>query len=581
MKKRIFLAVFLLLMTAALCAQIRMQSSVNKTTLYQNEMVMFTLRISSNTNDKPSSIHAPSVEGLRFVNQSSSQQSRFSITNGRSERSYIYTYDFYYYPTRSGRITIPSQSVKLRGQTYTSSAIRIEVLPSTAPQPGGYSYDPHDYYFAEPEQEQGESLILCLPESQTVYRSEPAIVSYYIYTTEDVRSFNLSDEQDFEGYGKAIYKQPTNLVFERADYMGKSYKRSLLKRLVLYPHSTGLLRAPQMAGTIRKLSYTYENRYLKSNDATIQVRELPPGAPAGYGGAIGTFTISEKLSSDTIKQGEAALLTIQINGQGNFSQFSSPLIPNDDRIQVSSPQIKDQVNAGTTGTRTLQYTIVPKVKGDIRLPQFRFSWLDSASGKYLVFTGKEMILSVKAGSGQASSSNLEKMLDEYTMRPMLERESYASFGLWYHRWWFWGMIALMLLSLPASLVIARRRSVRIKNPQLWAQKQAAGRLETQLALAKSVAAKTPSDFYALAEGAILDYLRLKYNLPAHLAMEELLVLLPQEDFSSELLSGIRSFLSDTQVARYAITGAPQHSIDEAQKRFKRIVAALIKAGRIK
>lgn len=589
MKKLGTLLVLLALLGSGFAqTRVSISSSVNKQTLFQSDLLIYNLRITAGGSVQPEEPAPPNVEGLRFHNQTSSRESRTSIVNGRLESSTSVTYSFYYYPTRSGKITIPAQSVRVARNVYRSDPITIEVKPDLAPPsrsapnqprtPSTPSFDPFAGFYPDPAEREGESLIICLPESQSVYRSEPAIVSYYLYTTEDVRSLNLTEERDFEGYGKAVYEQPNNLDFERVDYQGRSFRRSLLKRLVLYPHSTGTLKAPELAGSVRLMTFMYQNRGLRSKPATITVRELPPGAPSGFGGAIGSFSISEKLSSQSVKLGEAVIYSVQISGQGNFNQFTAPVLASDARIQISSPQVQDQLNAGTKGIRVLQYTLIPRVRGDIRLPQLKFSWLDSATGKYMSFTAREAVLSVKGGSGNPAGTELDKMLDKLAVQPLIERESYPDFLPWHQSWWFWLTTGLILLSLPVSIVWSRRRKLHLTDPDTWRDRTALKLLDEHLAQAKASAASSSIDFYRIAATGLNSYLSSRYQLPSHLSSEDLINALADKGFTTELLDEIKTFLADVQAARFAPSDSQGSSPQRDLERLSGIAKALRDKG---
>ena len=592
MVKQLWLPFFILLtILGPLDAQskVSVSNSVNKQVLYQSDLLLYNLRVSASGSVQPEEPPAPNVSGLRFHTQTSSRESRANIVNGRLETSSSVTYSYYYYPTRSGKITIPAQSVRVGSSVYRTNPITVEVKPdissppsrpspSRPQRPSSPSYDPFGSFLPPPPEAEGESYIVCLPETQSVYRSEPAIVSYYLYTTEDVRSLNLTEERDFDGYGKAVFEQPGSLDFERVEYKGRSFRRSLLKRLVLYPHSTGTLKAPEMAGSIRLMTFMYQNRNLSSRPASITVRELPSGAPAGFGGAIGSFAITENYSSQSVRLGEAIVYTVQISGQGNFNQFTAPSMSSDARVQISSPQVRDQLNAGTKGTRILQYTIIPKVKGEIRLPLFKFSWLDSSSGKYLIFSGREAVLSVKPGTSTVTTPELDKMLDKLSMFSRIEREVYPPFRPWHLRWWFWLLAGLMLLSLPVSAVRAKRKQARFRDPVGWKNREAAARLRDSFNQAKSLAASSSKDFYQVAGNCLSAYLAERYDLTAHLGTGELATELASKGLSDDLISQIQQFLTDMQAALFAPSANSDNAIATDLQKLEKIVRALTEAG---
>lgn len=573
--KKLFPILMLLLCLSALQADVSVKSSVNKHTLYISDTLVHTIRITTDSSQNIPAPAAPVADGLRLINQSSSTESRISIVNLKYERSIVYNYLFYYKPTRTGRITIPQTRVTVKNSVYYSQAITVEVLAGGSSSPPADPYDPFDMYDHTPSAE-GESFVIAVPEEKSVFVGEPVVVAYYLYTTQEVRSLNLTEEKDFEGYGKSLYEQPQNLDFERTTYRQKSYKRSLLKKMVLYPHLAKEIQVPQLVGSIRYLSYGFQNRGFRSQPAFVQVRELPPGAPKDYSGAIGSFNLSQRLSEHSLKLGEAVVLTIQISGKGNFNQFTAPKYPSTSAYQVSTPNIKDQLTSGIQGVRLLQYTIIPKVKGEIKLPSFKFSWLDSKTGKYMSFSTKEQTLSVKPGS-LVPGSQPSRTLKELQMLGLSGKTSYQNQGPIYLKWWFWSILALIILSLIPSFYLYNRRRQQARYPKKWQHKQLHITLKRELHRANQAAQNKDPEFFQIAQNAIQNYLNTKYDLPAHLCQAELMDALAQNGVDAEIIALLSAFFTQIQAARYAPTSEEQDSYQQLAKTFGQIVTALEQA----
>jgi len=573
--KKLLPCLILLLCLSVLQANVSVKSSVNKHTLYLSDTLVHTVRITTDSSQNIPAPAAPEADGLRLINQSSSTESRISIVNMRYERSVVYNYLFYYKPTRTGRITIPQTKVTVKNSVYYSQAITVEVLAGGSSSPSADPYDPFDMYEDTPAPE-GESFVLAIPEAKSVFVGEPVIVTYYLYTTQEVRSLNLTEEKDFEGYGKSLFEQPQNLDFERTSYRQKSFKRSLLKKMVLYPHLAKQIQVPQLVGSIRYLRYGFQNRGFRSEPAFIQIKELPSGAPKGYSGAIGVFNLSQRLSEQSLKLGEAVVLTIQINGKGNFNQFTAPKYPSTPAYQVSTPKIKDQLTSGIQGVRLLQYTIIPKVKGEIKLPAFKFSWLDSQTGRYMSFSTKEQTLNVKPGSF-ATGSQATKTLKELQMLGLSGKTNYQNQGTIYLKWWFWSILALIVLSLIPSLYLYDKRRQRALDPKKWQHKQLRHTLKHELHRAKQAAQNKDPEFFHIAQNAIQNYLNTKYDLSAHLCQAELMEALAQHGVDAELIALISSFFNQIHAARYAPTTQAQDHFQQLAVTFEQIVTDLEQA----
>ena len=223
--------------------------------------------------------------------------------------------------------------------------------------------------------------------------------------------------------------------------------------------------------------------------------------------------------------------------------------------------------------RLLQYTIIPKVKGEIKLPAFKFSWLDSQSGKYMSFSTKEQTLNVKPGSA-IPGSHASKTLKELQMLGLSGKTSYQNQSSIYLRWWFWSILTLILLSLIPSLYLYDQRKQRAKNPKKWQNKQLQLTLRQELHKATKAAQERNPEFHHISQSAIQNYLNTKYDLPAHLCQTELLEALAQNGVDTELISKISSFFNQIQAARYAPATHEQDHFQQLAQTFEQIVTAL-------
>jgi hypothetical protein len=574
------LIISLLLLAAGLSAQnLKVMSSVNKTRLSIHEQVQLTLKVAGSQSVQFSEPTAPQVPGLSFRNMLSSSSSSTSFINGRmqSERSRSFTY--IYTPLRTGQITIPGFNLKIAGKVYTTNPITIEVVDSPRPAAPQYSPDPFSYPFIdewdEPYRGAGESLILCLPQSQTVYRGEPAIVSYYLYTDQSVRSFNLEDEKDWGGYGKAVYQQPTMLNFEDVTFRGERYKRSLLKSMVLFPQGTGRLQAPTLTGSMRLFDYGYLNKQVVSQPAYIEVDPLPSGAPEGFTGAVGSFSVSDNYSADQVNLGEAVTYTLKIRGRGNFSQFTAPAYPRQASFQISEPMAQDQLGTAIEGTRNIHYTVVPQQTGEFRLSGVRFSWFDTDAGEYRSFSPNRQSLRVKPANVLSYFSGILQSDRPKSLNPLLAKASYPAFRLYASRFWWWLAVILILCSIPASAIIARERRLRNADPLAYARKYAAKVLDRHLAEASAAAKGLSADFYPLAQSGLIDYLARKYQIPKGLSTDELIEALADTPMPPETVGSLRRFLTLCQEARFKPGGVQAEMIAEDLARLKNLVSELV------
>lgn len=574
-----------LLMLALSCVwmlsaqSVKVSSSLRKSTIGLSDQLQLDLEVSSDKKLDVTAPSAPQIPGFIYRNVVSSTSSQTSWINGAISSAYIRTFTYIYLPQKTGVFTIPGFRINLNGQAYSTAELKVRVEDSTATPTPQHSfdlyYDPFSGTYPDRSRRQGESYLLCLPENQSVWLGEPAIVSYYIYTDQRVDSFFTQTEKDYPGYGKSVYEQPQNLTYEDVQYKDRRFQRALIKRSVIYPQTTGRLQVSTLSGKIQFSGfYSYMNRDVDSSPAYLNVKPLPAGKPAGFTGAVGNFSISQSYSSAKATLGEAITCTVQVSGRGNFSQFTAPAFPFVDKFQISEPGLDDKLRNPIEGTRHIIYTLLPRETGEFTLPGVTFSWFDTASGSYKTFQGQPVTLKVRQGSVLTYFSGLLEGEQPKTLNPLLNRAAYPNFRAFTTRAWFWLVLAACLLSLIVSGFMARDRRLSREDPAAFAQKTASRVLNKYLRQATDAAGNLSQDFYPLAEGGLTHYLAKKYGISRSLGTDEVLEALRQKEVPEELLARLEDFFLLSQKARYMPGGAEAANLNDALVKLRLLVQAL-------
>ena len=586
--RRYLLILLSLLSIGFLVADIRVMSSVNRNAISLDDQLQYTIRISSNSALRPKEPAAPSIEGFSFRNMysSSSQQTSFINFQRRVEISVEYTY--IYLPTRLGRFTIPAQTIVVDGKNFRTSEHVINVVAGTSTR-SPRSYSPRSpFSWDEPDvmPDFGRSLddifLQSIPASSTVYKGEPVIVSYYVYSGSPLGSFQLDNEEDFPGYGKSIFFQPDKLNLERVQHNGKTYNRALIKRLVLSPHNVGTIKVPVLIGSARLYSLGYQSRSLRSSTSQITVLPLPEnGRPLDFSGAVGRFRVSENPVAKQTSVGEAITYSLIIEGRGNFNQFLVPSPPGNARFRISKPQVADNLTAGVEGRRTVIYTIIPQEAGSFTLPTFQFSWFDSESGSYRTFEGRSQELQVKPSSMLSQFTDLLGGDKGKRMSGLLDKSNYKSYRLYTVSLWFWLVVTVILAAVLISVYLAYRDSLKYKNPTRYAKIQAEQALTKHFLKAREAAQRLTPDFYSHAEAGIMSFLAERYKLSNRLSSKEKLEKLAEHGLSEELQTKLDIFLAHCREAKYMPVEADAAGISEDLKRLEELVRLLVESKRTK
>ncbi len=550
----------IIMLLPIILSSINVDVSVNKYTVSTADQLELTLKISGSEHLRVSEPAPPQISLFSFRNLTSSSSSSVAYSGTKLSAQYSHTYRFIYFPKKPGTTKVPSFSVTVNNRSFRTREIPLTVIQGQNKQPGQNTpsvpgYNP--FSFSEPDYWEdssglnGDTRLLAVPETQTVYRGFPAIVSYYLYTDSMVRSFNLEDEKDFRGYGKSTYEQPSMLNYENVKQNGKSYKRALIKRLAIIPNTQGSLQAPVLEGIARMFSYGYSDLQLSSQPATISVRPLPQeGIPMGFSGAVGNFQLSHSLSKRELGLGEALTFTLKIQGRGNFNQFSAPQFESEKGFQVSAPMVIDNLSAGIEGTRTYYYTLIPQSKGEFSLPELKFAWFAHDQKRYQSYRSPNDKIMVSSTPVLSYLNRLWEPRNLRSIYPKLMRKNYPDYKALASQTWYWLLIITIGAGTAVAVFFAMERKLKYRNPESYSQKKADKILKRYMKQALAASRELSEDFYPLSEKALFDYLAAKYKLARHLSLSEVLAALHREDIPQILLDELQDFLNRSTAARF-------------------------------
>jgi len=116
---------------------------------------------------------------------------------------------------------------------------------------------------------------------------------------------------------------------------------------------------------------------------------------------VGSFSLSENITSTKLEAGESTTLTIKVQGNGDLKKLPSPEMKNngDFKIYDDEPTIKVTPTAkGVRETKVFKKAIVPLRPGRLTIPTFKFSFFDPSASKYVVLTTQPVSLDVSPSS---------------------------------------------------------------------------------------------------------------------------------------------------------------------------------------
>ena len=316
----------------------------------------------------------------------------------------------------------------------------------------------------------------------------------------------------------------------------------------------------------------------ESNMASIEVTPLPEPKPAGFEGAVGSFTVSTDLQPELLRTNEAALYSYTIKGTGNIRYLKQPDVKFPASIDRYTPKTDIDariVGANTTGTYRVDYTIVPQEAGKLVIPGTPFVYYDIDKKEYVTLDTRSYELNVAKGSSTSSvveQREIDKsMHDILHIKPSTEL-SKKEISYIFHNGLYWLAFIIAIAILIAVAVIYRRQlkfNADVKGRKIArANRVVSKRLKSAREFMK---AHENEKFYAELAKAMWGYISDKLSIaPSQLIRDNIASQLENYGASDQTVKDVLSVLDECEMARFT----PQHSDQEVAQLYDQAVAAI-------
>ncbi|MCB0699450.1 MAG: protein BatD [Chitinophagales bacterium] len=545
-----------------------------------------------------------------------SQSSQMSFVNGKMNQSKSITLTYVLQPKKKGKLTIPAAYAKTSdGKTYESNSLPLEVVDGSLAtrqpqqqQSDPFGDDPFDAIMrqrqrqrqalqqqrqqnAQPEEVNIDKdlFIKVVVDKSKVYVGEQITASYKLYARIPM-NVNISKLPSLNGFWTQDFEMPKGQIKPVEEIVdGQRYQVFTLKKSALFPQQTGSLELDpaEAEGVARVMqqnraadpfgSFFMDDAFfddffggggyrdikvkLKSKPIKIQVSPLPEeGQPEGFGGAVGNFKITSSIDKTELTTDDVINLKLEINGSGNIKLIEAPVLQLPNGLITYDPIVQDTITGRSTtisGTKTITYTIAPKMAGDYSIPTINFSYFNPTTGRYDSAKTQPIKLNVKPGKNYsnevAKASTLTDIHNIYTSplknlsfksQPMILTVGY------------WSMYAIPLLALIGVMVWKRREDEMSKDlvslKRRRANKVALKRLSSAQKLLQQNQ-RTP--FYEEVSKAIWLYLSDKLNIPlSSMSRDIVWDALSGKEIPESIQNTLRQIMDDCETALYAPTG---------------------------
>jgi hypothetical protein len=396
--KKIYLPILIglaaLLCSSAVLAQL--SATVDRNQIALDETLNMTISKDGSSAISPADLQ-PLAKDFKILGRS--QSSNTQIVNGSMSSSS--TLNLVLAPKRAGVLEIPSLLI----DKEKTAPLTVKVVTQAQPQTRA---DNAPLYL---ETEVSE---------RTVFVQAQVIFTLRIFWAVEASINEPADPQLKEALLERLNDATYNKVID-----GRSYK-VFERKYAIFPQQSGVLEIPQIVvqasvpdrqGHRGNLYDFFGNRgqevKLRSESATVTVREKPPAYPAGAEWLpTDKLSIVEEWSREPgeLRVGESATITITMAAQGLLGAQLPPVALLDTegvKLYQGKAEVQNLTTAeGITGIRKESIALIPIRAGSVVLPEIRMPWwnIKKQQVEYAVVPARQLVVKADpAATGAAGS----------------------------------------------------------------------------------------------------------------------------------------------------------------------------------
>lgn len=541
----------------AIAQSVSVEATVSETTIYTGERISLSIEISGDFNNI-SRPELPQLDGFRLLSSTPSTSRSYSYVNGKSSTSY--TYSYYMIAQQEGNHQIPPVSISIDGTEYNTEPLQVRIVNRNSS--------------ASSEEDSRPDIFLQLQVSDEQPVTGQQVVTDVILYFKDgleVSSYQPIPGWKAEGFWKEELRntdrpQATSTIIE-----GVRYRKARLLQFSLFPTKTGNLEISPYEIVVNVRSTRSRNDSfssffggfgnnqrqieLESDPVSLNVQALPADDEVNYIGAVGSFSISRSINSESIRAGESVEITTQVEGTGNIPLISKPDYDLPEGMEVYDPQETSDLNRRNheiSGSKSFTDVVIARSPGSYTIPEKEVAYYDPTSGGYVEQTLPALSFEVMPNNNTIANAERDGSINISPVTGLASWSTPTTRRLTSY-WWFWAGLILPLLILAGAFW---RKSYlqKLETDQGFARSKVAAekaeeRLEQAISLSEGGDIKQA---YSMLQKAITGFISDKLNMPeAGLSNSHYVEALEEQAVDKELVQNIRMLLEKCASISYA------------------------------
>ena len=594
--KKIFL---LLIMHCALCiVHCKAAGEVKFTASAPQRVIVgqpFQLVLSVNENGKD--LRLPDVKGFEIIaGPYTSTSSSTQIINGdiRTSKEVRYTYTLL--PQKEGDFQIQPATIVVKKEKYYSNVLNIKVLPEDKTSQSQQQGNSQSGQIRQSQSITSDNLFIRPIVSRTkVKEQEALLLTYKLYARVDVTNIQSPKFPDFKGFLVQEIELPQDRTMQPENYDGVNYYTYDLRKVLLFPQETGKVTIEPMTCDVivrvrsaqqRPRSFfddffdTYQevSKTVTTSKVNLTVEPLPQPKPTDFSGVVGKLSLSTKVSTTEVEANQPITITLKLQGAGNLKMLKNPTLQFPQDFETYEPKSTNNFttgNSGLSGSKTIEYLVIPRHDGDFVIPATTISYFDVASDSYKTLSTDAINIRVNKGAQTVSNSpvvtnftgqeKVEVLATDIryinTSAPNLRPAERFIAGTLL----FWLFYIVSLVVTVGLIIIFRKQARDNANVALMRNKKANKVARRRLKVAeREYKAGNKDAFYDEILKALWGYLSDKLSIPvSELNKDNISLRLSQRGVSEEVITEFMKHLNDCEFERYAPIGDKQSAMDHA------------------
>lgn len=574
------------MLPVTLMGQAVLTGTVNKNTVGVGEQFQLTYTL----NGSGRNFQSPDLKDFAVLG-GPSQSTQVQIVNGSYSQSLSFTY--FLQAKAEGQFKIGFASIETDGKRIQSNGIILNVVKGNAAvsQQGQKSN-------AESGGITDKNIFLRAEVNKaSVYQGEAITVSFKLYTNVNIINYTVSKAPSMNGFWNQDIELPEQLQLSNATIDGINYKVGILKKVVLFPQQNGTLYIDPMEleciariqvksrggfsndpffndpffgfGSARDVKVSF-----KSNKLAVNVKPLPDGAPEGFNGSVGQLSFDATIDKTTTNANEPVSLKLKISGSGNIKLVEPPALEFPGDIESYDPKINDNLKvseSGVSGSKTIEYLLIPRHEGTYELQPITFSYFDLAKKQYISKTSGPFKVKVGKGSGSGegsvitsvNKSDFQLLGKDIRYIKINDQEFVSASGKFYNSAGFYSLIIAPFAAFFGLLWY--RNHIRTINSDVVSLKsrKATEAARKKLSIAqKHMTAGEKSAFFEEVSKALWGFVGDKLAIPpSDLSRDNLTTILQNRNVGDETINSLLQTIDQCEMARFGgASGADTNAV---------------------